>query len=222
MTVFIIITTSLIYGDQKIKRDYNTRRNEYMIGITTILERCKGKPYRLVIVENSSLLNRTPPFLSKHRTFLEDFGIPVYYTRNNMYLTKNYGTKELMDIKYVIEQFGIQDNDFIVKITGRYILNKDCHFFDIVDKLYQNPYSAIVRFGAYTNYEKERGKDNCVTGLIGLKCKYLKELYLPEESKFIEQVWAEKIASLPEEEVYTLDKLGIYIRPANLPNYTLI
>lgn len=222
MRLFVIITASLIDGNRDNKKNYAVRKTEYIKGITTLFDRCKGKNYTLVIVENNSLIERKPPFFKKHKTFLENFGIPVFYTRNNIYNTQNYGTKELMDIKYIIQQFGIQDDEFIVKITGRYILDKHCPFFDIIDQLQTNPYSAVIRYGAYTNYEKERGKDNCVTGLIGLKCKYLKDLYLPNEDKFIEQVWAEKIASLPEEEVCTLEKLGIFIRPANLEIYTLI
>lgn len=219
MTIFVVITASLIHQPTIKGRDINTRKAEYVKGIQSILNRCKGKDYKLVIVENNSLLDRVPYLLKKHKTFLEDFGIPVFYTRNNIYDIRNYGTKELMDIKYVIDQFGIQDHDFIVKVTGRYILDKDCPFFD---KLEERDYSAIIRYGAYTNYEKERGRDNCVTGLIGLKCKYVKELYLPNEDVFIEQVWAEKIASLPEEEVCVLEKLGIFIRPATLMRYTLI
>ncbi len=222
MTVYIIITSSLINEDADKNRDYVTRKKEYIKGITTLLERCKGKSYKLVIVENNSLIHRRLKIIRNHATFLEKFGIPVIYTINNIYRTHNYGTKELLDIKHVITQLNIQDDDFIVKMTGRYILDKHCPFFDIIDQLQTNPYSAVIRYGAYTNYEKERGKDNCVTGLIGLKCKYVKDLYLPNDDKFIEQVWAEKIASLPEEEVCTLEKLGIFIRPAILEIYTLI
>lgn len=221
MTVFIIITACLL-NDPKNNRSYTTRKIEYTSGISALLERCKGKPYKFVIVENNSLIDRVPFLLKPHKTFLEDFGIPVVYTRNNMYRIKNYGTKELLDVKHVIDKLNIQDDDFIVKLTGRYILDTVCPFFDIIEKLDESPYSAVLRFGAYTNFEKERKKDNCTSGLIGMKCKYIKELDLPEESKFVEQVWAEKIASLPENEVCIIEKLGIFIRPATLECYILI
>jgi len=222
MTVYIIITASLINEAVEYNRDYARRKNEYIQGITTLLERCKGKPYKLVIVENNSLLYKRTFIIRSHGTFLEKFGIPVIYTTNNIYTTHNYGTKELLDIKHVITQCNIQDDDFIVKMTGRYILDKECPFFDVVDDLERQPYSAIIRYGAYTNFEKERSKDNCVTGLIGLKCKYVKELYLPEEDKCIEKVWAEIITRLPEKEVCTLEKLGIFIRPSFLEIYAII
>jgi hypothetical protein len=222
MKVYIIITSSLINEAAEFNRDYNRRKSEYIHGITTLLNRCKEKSYKLVIVENNSLLHKRKSLIRSHGTFLENFGIPVIYTQNNAYKINNYGTKELLDIKYVIQQLNIQDDDFIVKITGRYILDKECPFFDIVDNLESNPYSAIVRFGHYGNFEKEKGKDICVTGLIGLKCKYVKELYLPNDDKCIEKVWAERIASLPQEEICQLEKLGIFIRPSFLEIYAVI
>jgi len=223
MTIYIIITASLIDGYVKDHRDYNRRKPEYIKGITTLLERCKGKPYKLVIVENNFLLWRKRfLFGIRGETFLEKFKIPIIYTTNNIYTTFNYGIKELLDIHHVINQLNIQDDDFIVKFTGRYVLDKECPFFDIVDNLELKPYSAVLRFGGYTNFEKERGKDNCVTGLIGLKCKHVKELYLPNEDTCIEKVWAEIISKLPEEEVCTLEKLGVFIRPHNLDTYFII
>ena len=220
--IYIIITSSIINGNPDLKYDYNTRRNEYIQGITKLIQRCKGKPYKLVIVENSSLLIKKRFTFEVNKTFLEDFQIPVIYTRNNAYNIQNYGTKELMDIKTVIDKLAINDDDFIVKMTGRYILYDHCPFFDEVDKLENTKYSAIIRFGSYMNFEKEREKDNCITGLIGLKCKYVKELYYPHEDVFVESVWAEKIASLPENEVCCLDRLGIYIRPSHLFTYVLV
>lgn len=219
--MFIIITACLL-DDPKNNRSYTTRKIEYTAGISELLKQCKDKPYKLVIVENNSLIDRLPFHLKKHRTFLEDFGIPVVYTRNNMYRIKNYGTKELLDVKHVVDKFNIQDDDFIVKITGRYVLDKVSPFFDVIDKLEETPYSAVVRFGAYTNFEKRREKDNCTTGLIGLKCKYVKQLDLPDEDTFIEQIWARKIAELPDDQVCTIEKLGIFIRPATLEHYVLI
>ena len=221
MTVFIIITACLL-NDPKNNRSYTTRKIEYTSGISALLERCKDKPYKLVIVENNSLIDRLPFHLKKHRTFLEDFGIPVIYTRNNMYRIKNYGTKELLDIKHAVDQLNIQDDDFVVKMTGRYVLDKVCPFFDAIDKLEETPYSAVLRFGAYTNFEKVRAKDDCTTGLIGLKCKYVKQLDLPDEDTFVEKIWAKKIAELPEDQVCIVEKLGISIRPATLEHYVLI
>jgi hypothetical protein len=221
MTVFIIITACLL-NDPKNNRSYATRKIEYTSGISALLERCKDKPYKLIIVENNSLLDKVPFLLKQHKTFLEDFGIPVVYTRNNIYKIKNYGTKELLDIKHVIDKLNIQDDDFIVKMTGRYVLDKISPFFDVIEKLHESPYSAVVRFGAYTNFEKIREKDNCTTGLIGMKCKYVRQLDLPDEDTFVEKVWAKKIALLPESEVCIIEKLGIFIRPATLECYILI
>lgn len=46
----------------------------------------------------------------------------VYYTLNNNVQTNNKGYKELQDILDCIVKYNINDSDFIVKMTGRYIL----------------------------------------------------------------------------------------------------
>lgn len=217
MAVWVIVTASLINQAGK-GRDYETRKTEYIRGIRKILQHFKD--YKIVIVENQSIRNKKLSFTA-NVTFLNSFGVPVLYTKTNEIDTKNYGLKELLDIRSCIKHFGIQDNDFIIKITGRYILIDSSNFVEEVKKLDNTQYDAIIRYGKYFERPCEK-TDNCVTGLIGLRCKYVNEIEIPDDDTFVEEKWAKKIMSLDDSKVRVLDQLGIYIRPCLQPDYILV
>jgi hypothetical protein len=218
MAVWVIITTSLINYHNSNGRDFETRKKEYLLGITKIIERFKD--CKIVIVENNSFKQRSFKFGLK-TTFLDNFGVPVLYTKTNIIETKNYGMKELLDIRHCISHFGIQDDDFIVKVTGRYILNDDCPFLEEVKKLEQTKFDAIIRYGAYYNLP-EKKDNNCISGLIGLRCKYVKEIEIPDEDTFVEWKWAKRIQELDDSKVCVLNLLGLFIRPGGHEYHFLV
>jgi len=219
MSIWIIITSSLT--DSPIEgKDFLTRKNEYTIGITKTINEFKN--YNIVIVENNSL-----PLIKlrsiSHKTFLNNFNIPVLYTRTNAINTKNYGMKELLDIFECIKKFNIQDDDFIVKITGRYILDENSQFVSEVKRLSETNYDAIIRYGPYYISDfPEINKKDCVSGLIGLRCKYVKQIEIPHEDTFIEWNWAKKITELDDNKVCILKRLGIFIRPEKYVKHFLV
>lgn len=215
MAIWVIITASLI-DSNIVGKDFKTRRNEYIFGITKILKHFQG--CNIIIVENNSILAK-PIRIIKHKTFLDDFGVPVLYTRNNKYITRNYGMKELLDIFACINHFAIPDNDFIVKITGRYLLAEQSNFVNEIKRLQHN--DAIIRYGAYYNPPQQKDT-NCITGLIGLRCKYVKQIEIPDEDTFVEEKWAKKISELDDSNVSVLNQLGIYIRPSGHEYYFLV
>jgi hypothetical protein len=78
---------------------------------------------QIIIVENNG---------GKQR-YLEDYNNDVncttFYTNNNRHIeTGNIGIKELIDVIHCISRFDIGDDDFIVKMNGRYVLNDDSEF----------------------------------------------------------------------------------------------
>jgi hypothetical protein len=217
MKIWIIITASLI------SLRYKERRNEYIAGIRSILSKFSDRnKYRIVIVENTSKLTNESAFFNA--TFLNKFGVPVLYTKNNRLITRtaNYGIIEMIDINACIDHFKIQDEDFIVKITGRYVVDTNSEFFDVVDKLDKKPYSAILRFSQFDEPISLVKTTNCTTGMIGLKCKYVKKIEIPnlEDTKTaIEMKWAKVISELDDSEICIMTKLGLYIRPSNMDKY---
>jgi hypothetical protein len=218
MAIWVILTTCLTNGLGE-GRDYNTRKNEYMNGISKFIKAFQG--CNIVIVENQSILTNKLRIIS-HLTFLNTFNIPVLYTTTNKIITRNYGMKELLDVFECIKKFNIQDDDFIIKATGRYLLKEDSEFVKEVSRLSETNYDAIIRYGSYMNDPPTGKEENCVTGLIGLRCKYVKEIEIPDENTFVEWKWAKKIASLDDSKVCPLRWLGIYIRPEQKKQYFLV
>jgi hypothetical protein len=179
-----------------------------MSGIQTLLffiEKMKNIDSQIIIVENNG----------KRPTFLDQFinknqNIHIFYTNNNFINTKNKGYKELMDVLDAIAFFNVQNDDFIVKITGRYIFQKDTEFFNKL--VAENNYDCILRYGPY--YAPDENKINdCITGLIGLKCKYIKNINLPNENECVEWKWALATHEIQHEKKCIMTKLGIHIFP---------
>ena len=110
--IYLIITTSINnrYG----AKDQTERQERYLYAINETL---KVLPYEIkpIIVENNG----------KRETYLDNFyhnqeHLKVFYTENNKQQFKSKGANELLDIKEVIKKYNIQDDDIIIKLTGRY------------------------------------------------------------------------------------------------------
>lgn len=158
--IYIIITTSI---NNKVGVQNNIhRQNRYIECINHLLELInndlKIKP---IIVENNGL----------RQTFLDDLKCDVFYTNNNIINYNHKGENELLDIKEVINQYNIKDDDIIIKLTGRYKL-LNLNFINLVKNTIDN-YDAFVKF--FNVCTLQYMFDDCVLGLFAIKCKYLKE-----------------------------------------------
>jgi len=198
--IYVIITTSLI------RDNYDARKKEYIDAIKINLEFLKEIPdIKIVIVENNNNTN----------SFLDDFNCDVIYTDNNWTATSyNKGPIELTDIHHVINSLDIKDDDFIIKITGRYPIQNNSKFINTIKTCDLNNIDCVIRYGSF--YEKKGNKrcNDCITGLIGMKCKYVKQIdkNLNGFHDYIEYKWAEIANIIPDDRIIILDKLGIYIR----------
>ncbi len=156
--IYIIITTSII---NKVGVQNNIhRQNKYIESINQLLQLINNdlniKP---IIVENNGF----------RPTYLDDFKCDICYTDNNKIDYDHKGQNELLDIKEVINQYNIKDDDMVIKITGRYKL-LNLNFINLVKN---NEYDAFVKF--FNVCTKEYLFDDCVLGLFAIKCKYLKD-----------------------------------------------
>lgn len=191
----IIITTSMIM------QDYDLRKEEYIKAITKLVQRYrKNDKYTLIIIENTG---------SGTQEFLESLWVDkVIYTNNNQIDTPNKGVKELTDLHFFLNAYKIPNDTFIVKITGRYIIEDKCPFFDIVDNL-TDKIDAVAKFGFGGTFTA------CDTGLIGLRCGYIKQIKMPNDFVSVEEHWGDMIRNIPEEKVVKLSLLGIQTCPAS-------
>jgi len=267
--IYCIVTACLL------ERDWEVRKQQYQLGIFSLVESLRpyifpesGEPrVKVIIVENQLATVMDTP-----RSFLDDFGVPVMYTKTNALDINNKGTKEWEDIQTCIDRFQIQDDDFIVKMTGRYIhiletsvfeapgrttFQRDMtkliqkyntvnpltpldNFFGGVIERYEAfyhykimfepsflqflvkqvletdnpPVDCMIRYGSYNDPAINYRTEDCVTGVIGMRCKYVKMIPRPAENECVEHLWARVSLTIPESRVKMFEKLGTYICPA--------
>jgi hypothetical protein len=164
--IYIIITTSI--NNKVGVRNNIHRQNRYIECINHLLQIINNDlDIKPIIVENNGV----------RQTFLDNFKCDVCYTHNNIIDYNHKGENELLDIKEVIHQYNIKDDDIIIKLTGRYKL-LNLNFINLVKNNINN-YDAFVKF--FNVCTLKYMFDDCVLGLFAIKCKYLKEF----ESSFL-------------------------------------
>lgn len=204
--IYFIVTTC-VFNDCSIRQfQYITAINKLKAVIQNLnIENCK-----IIIVDNNS--TRT--------TFLDMLGCEVYYTKNNFLPTKNKGYKELQDVLDCIDKYNICDNDFIVKMTGRYILEDNSEFMKIVKNVDITKYDCVIKYGPFSNPVNYKMND-CIVGLIGMICFYVKQIEKPAEYECVEWNWAKVTNLMDDEKICLVDSLGINICPGP-NNYFLV
>ena len=150
--IYLIITTSI---DNKYEIENNTKRKErYLYAISETL---KNLPSDIIpiVVENNG----------KRETYLDVFN--VFYTNNNTYRFKNKAINEMLDIKDVIREYGIKNDDIIIKLTGRYRVLSPDFFKEVIEK----KYDAYVKFYNISTLQFE--KYDCILGYYAIKAEFI-------------------------------------------------
>jgi hypothetical protein len=194
--IYFIITTCLVIDPDGV------RQRQYTDGIQRVIELTRGLPdVRLVIVENNG----------PRRTYLDDLGLEVIYTENNRLPTKNKGRKELLDVLHCVEALNMSDEDFVVKVTGRYLIDYGSPFMTAVETMDRQRIKAIIRFGSFLHNPKPV---DSICGLVGLNVRYLRIIDVPGEEDWVEWSWARSAYMVPVDQRVELNTLGIFIAPA--------
>lgn len=162
--IYLIITTSINnrFGNQ----DTAERKERYLYAISETL---KIVPPTIcpIIVENNG----------ERATYLDNFvhcgrPVKVLYTTNNSLPFKSKGTNEILDIKEVIQRANINDDDMVIKLTGRYRLLGSLFLDDVGANC--TAHDAFVKFFGTCSLRYE--EYDCILGLYALKAKYYKLL----------------------------------------------
>jgi len=205
--IYFLVTCSLIDKHPtpwiiKIPEEY--RIQEYALGIETVLNISKHiQGSKVILIENNG----------PRKTFLDLYkGCEVFYTNNNTINTKNKGIKELKDIKDCIEHYGIEDDDFVIKLSGRYQIVDNSPFIQRLHNLVN--VDCILRYGSFNVPSDTKVKD-CITGLIGMRARYMKQIEKPHENDPVEWKWAWVTYSMDDSRVIAMKHLGLYMRPMN-------
>jgi hypothetical protein len=156
--IYIIITTSINNKEGVINEIH--RKDRYIDCIQQLINLINNdNSIKLIVVENNGLRN----------TYLDELNCDIFYTNNNKI---NYNFKagnELLDIKDVINRYNIQDDDMVIKLTGRYKL-LNLNFINLIKK---HNHDAFIKF--FNVCTKQYMYYDCVLGLFAIKCKYLKD-----------------------------------------------
>jgi len=170
--IYIIITTSI--NNKGGIQNINNRKDRYIDSIQNLLLLIENDlSIKPIIVENNGF----------RRTYLDDLNCDVLYTNNNIYNFSHKGVNELLDIKEVIDKYKIQDDDIVIKLTGRYKV-LDLTFINSI-KNNCDIYDAFIKF--FNVCELKFMDYDCVLGLFSIKCKYLKKFnYKCEKSPEVE------------------------------------
>jgi len=158
---YLIITTSIQnrFGIQHSEK----RKEEYLSAITESLSHLPHEIYP-IIVENNNI---TESYLDHFMHNGEH--VPVYYTMNNHRNLKSKGMIELVDVKEVIQHYGIKDNDMVIKLTGRYTVKSPTFFKNVLD---HPEYSAFAKF--YNVCTKQYLTDDSILGLYAVRASLLR------------------------------------------------
>jgi hypothetical protein len=203
--IYFIVTTCLL--------GCKLRESQYIEGITKLSQVIRSLHMedrsKIIVVENNG------PRETLFDTLVSDIaGAEIYYTENNSKQTSNKGTKELQDVFDCITKYNIQDTDFIVKITGRYVLEDNSEFMNAVKDIHATTYDCVIKYGPFWK-PVDYKMDDCITGLIGMSCFYVKQIEYPYESECVEIRWAKATYLMDDEKIHRVNQLGINICPGS-------
>ena len=192
--IYLIITTSI--NSKFNTYNYEGRKNRYIESIQSALSLVTNyEIIKPIIVENNGPRN----------TFLNDFSCDIIYTNNNMIDVQHKGITELLDIKQVITQYNISDDDVIIKLTGRYKILDDSFFNLVINNC--NNRDAFVKFFNVCTLKYEF--NDCALGLLALKCRYFRNFnYECTESPEVEiATYVRK--NIKKEKIMEIHNLGL-------------
>ena len=166
--IYLILTASLTSGISSTVSENRLERYQYAIQESLS---CLPDGVQPIIVENTSSGHGGGAGSLDHFTCHEK-RVPVWYTDNGHHRMKNKGVNEWLDIKAVIDQWDMKDNDIIVKLTGRYRLLSS-QFIEQI-RATETEKDAWFRFLNVCT-EKEDPED-CVLGCYGARVSCLRYL----------------------------------------------
>ena len=159
--IYLIFTSSI--SNRVGLKNYNERKQRYEYAIGETLKHVP-EGIQPIIVENNG----------ERPTFLDDFKhlgkrVPVVYTNNNSISANSKGVNEFMDIKEVIRRMKIEEDDIVIKVTGRYRVLSPLFFKEILHDAHN--YDGFIKFFGTCSLRYE--KYDCILGYFALRTKFL-------------------------------------------------
>jgi hypothetical protein len=99
-------------------------------------------------------------------------------------------------------------------MTGRYILDDNSEFMNVIKNIQNKNYECVIKYGPYFKPVNYKTAD-CITGLIGMYCLYVKQIEKPNENECVEWKWGKVTNLIDDNKIYLVNKLGINICPSS-------
>jgi len=158
-------------------------------------------------------INRIPYIVEsiKSASFFDECEVPVFYSKTNNPRFCNKGINEAISMLAAINFYNFDENDIIVKLTGRYFFINESLFSVIELETQKDAYVKHTGIHSQPIYEIDY-----FTGCFAMRCKYLKmflnELDLQDmESKATPIEWelGKFLKRHPEVRVHHVDMLHV-------------
>jgi len=207
MTIRLIFTSCIAARHA----DPVEREQIYYKTIRASVKAMSGLPIEFYIVENSG----------KRRTLLDDIsGVHLLYTDTNAikYTGSNpdaetglKAMKEMIDILRVCDVFEFDEEDIVIKLTGRYGLQNPPTFLEnLIEN--ESKYDVFMKFLNISTMSYD--PMDCVLGLCAIRYKYLQEF---NPKYMLEQLSSEKVfaafvrRTVPQERILEATHLGLLL-----------
>ena len=197
--IYLILTASL--QTQILSTASEDRLARYQFAIQETLS-CVPAWIQVILVENTGTGTGTGtgPF--------DNLSIPVIYTENGKLPMRNKGVNEWLDVKEVINQLDMKDNDIVIKLTGRYRLLSP-QFFEYIKRT-AGEKDAWFRFMNVCTGEADPA--DCVLGCYAARVSALRYLSWSWMNLFDspEKAMAKHIrSSVSTERIAEMDRLDV-------------
>jgi hypothetical protein len=161
--IYLIITTSINnrYGVQ----DQTERQERYLYAITETLKNLPNEIKPIIVENNGKRATYLDNFYHHHRQHVK-----VFYTNNNKLEYRSKGVNEMLDIKEIIEKYGIEDDDIIIKLTGRYRALSSTFFKEIIKN--EKKFDVFVKFYGVCSLQFE--EYDCVLGCYAMRANLIR------------------------------------------------
>lgn len=139
--------------------DKETRKEQYRKSIMQTLSVLPEGIHPIIVENNDTSFS-----------VLDELGVDVMYTDTNVKNPYRKAANELEDIKRVVSKYQIKEQDWIIKLTGRYAVQSDS-FFQKVLTLRDSHVDALVKF--FNVCTQSYMENDCVLGMFAIRCHHL-------------------------------------------------
>lgn len=99
----------VLYTSALLPKQFELRKQEYLKSFYTLI----SYGYEPWIIESTNIDN----------SFFDEISNRVLYPQKNVLSLRNKGVNEVMSIRASIPLLPFEDNDIVIKLTGRYLLS---------------------------------------------------------------------------------------------------